>query len=441
MRLNNGLCAAIGAAGLSVALITTSLAAGVFQGYPTAVPPLTGNEQIPADTGLTAGQNPATELITTAQLGSYLSGVATGSFRNVIVGGDFGTNPWSRGTAPAAVTGQTGTYTADQWSAWAATAGSITVSKQTGAADIPSAAITGGGANTLASMRLLHTTSDTNANQHCVAQLKEPVESARFIGNTAVLSFYAKAGSTFVADMSGSALQVSIGTSTDNAATITMARFIAGTNVTVQNSAGYNGVTGTANTQTTTPITTTWTKYQVAAAIPATAVDIGVKICFTPLAGTAVATDWAEIANVQLEASTATVANAVATPFEYRPATVELVLAQRYLYIINELAAGVVQSTVGTAQGTTTTCTTYLPFPVIMRAAPTYTNALSAATFKIVSASQAATVLGTPFSATLNANGVNGASINFTTTGMTAKDSCFLVGAGGTGQMLFTAEL
>lgn len=56
-------------------------AAGTFQGYPvagappfTSTIPLTGIEQIPADTGLTQGLNPATELITTSQLGMYSVG-------------------------------------------------------------------------------------------------------------------------------------------------------------------------------------------------------------------------------------------------------------------------------------------------------------------------------------------------------------------------------
>jgi hypothetical protein len=81
-----------------------------------------------------------------------------------------------------------------------------------------------------------------------------------------------------------------------------------------------------------------------------------------------------------------------------------------------------------------------IPFPTTMFKAPTYTNALSATTFKVVSSSQAATALGTPFSAKLGANTPYNASINFTTTGMTAKDACVIVSAAGSGTMQFTAD-
>lgn len=62
--------------GLAVMLfaVNPAFAAGMFQGFPNAVAPFTGNETIPADTGLTAGLNPATELVTLPQLKSYVFG-------------------------------------------------------------------------------------------------------------------------------------------------------------------------------------------------------------------------------------------------------------------------------------------------------------------------------------------------------------------------------
>jgi hypothetical protein len=180
--------------------------------------------------------------------------------------------------------------------------------------------------------------------------------------------------------------------------------------------------------------TTAWVRYQASVTLASTVTEIGVGICFTPTATGAGATDGLAFTGVQLEQG------AAASSYEFRPIATETARAQRYFWRINEAAAGVVQVGGGSAQGTTTTCTTYIPFLVQMRAAPTYSNALTASTFKIVSASQAATALSTPFSATLAANTVNGASINFTTTGMTAKDGCFLVGAAGGGVMDFTAD-
>ena len=180
--------------------------------------------------------------------------------------------------------------------------------------------------------------------------------------------------------------------------------------------------------------TTVWQRFAFTYLVPAAATQLGFYVNFSPV-GTAGSNDWIQFAGFQLEDGQ------YASIYEHKSPLVDLEVAQRFAYVINEAAAGVVQTPVGTTQGTTTTCTTYIPFPAAMRAAPTYTNTLSASTFKLVSASQTATALSTPFSATLAANTVNGASVNFTTTGMTAKDSCFIVGAAGSGSMVFTADL
>lgn len=45
-------------------------AQGMFPGYPAASSPLTGSETIPADTNLSGGANPQTELISTQLLGA-----------------------------------------------------------------------------------------------------------------------------------------------------------------------------------------------------------------------------------------------------------------------------------------------------------------------------------------------------------------------------------
>lgn len=67
--------------GLLLAALATvpALAAGIYQGLPQAAPPLTGNELLPADTGIGAGSGPQTELISSASLSAYVLGTATGS--------------------------------------------------------------------------------------------------------------------------------------------------------------------------------------------------------------------------------------------------------------------------------------------------------------------------------------------------------------------------
>lgn len=199
--------------------------------------------------------------------------------------------------------------------------------------------------------------------------------------------------------------------------------------------------TGVATLQTTAaalPSTPAWARYQGASVlVPTTVNEIAVALCFTPTATGAGTTDGFAFTGAQLEQG------GTASPYEFRSPAAELIEAQRYYQIITEAAAGVVQIAGGTAQGTTTTCTMSYTFPVQMRVAPTYApvpTPLTASTFKIVSASQAATALGTPFAATLVANTVNAASINFTTTGMTAKDGCVLVGAGGGAALTWSAD-
>lgn len=78
---------------LALVFASAAFAAGQFPNYPLATSspttgnastlPLTGNEMIPADTGLPNGVNPQTELITTSQLKTYVltSPTVTGSIK------------------------------------------------------------------------------------------------------------------------------------------------------------------------------------------------------------------------------------------------------------------------------------------------------------------------------------------------------------------------
>jgi len=376
---------------------------------------------------------------TAAQLGTYGNTLTGGNAENAIVGGDFGTNLFQRGTSVGSIT-TTALYTADRWIAWSGTATTLTVTQQTGAGDIT--------ARYSASLRV-NKGSGAGVVQSCIAQEIESVNSYRFQGTTAEFDFHAKAGANFSAASSNLQVSIVYGTGVDEGTSKLAFQFNGGGG----GSSTWAGQTNAAS-NLLVPITTGWARYTVVAAIPATATELAVIICYTPV-GTGVAGDWFEFTGAQLVVNPALTAaagaaGAVLSPndsrakaFYHRPQEIETALQQRYTYSINERnSAGAVQTPLGSAQGTTTTCTMYIPFPVVMRAAPTYTNAITATTWTMVSDSQTATVLATPFSATLGANSVNGASINFTTTGMTAKDACFLTStAAGGGQMLWTAEL
>lgn len=362
---------------------------------------------------------------------------------NAIIGGDATTNLFQRGTTGSSVT-TTLTYGGpDRWAYWSGTNTAMTVSQDTTAADLPS--------NYKASFKMARTSGQTGVVQVCMAQEVESADVYAFQGQIAELDFHAQAGATFSAANSTLNAYIITGTGADEGLSKMAFAFNAG-------GGGSSTWAGQANaTVGAVTISTTNSRYAVVAAIPATATEIGVVFCFTPV-GTAGANDYVSLAGIQLTRNaglsafaSATVGyNLSSTPpafqassFLRRSIGQETTLQQRFTYSINEasITAGAIAAGGGTALGTTTTCSINIRFPVTMRTAPTYTNALSASTFKITSASQAATALSTPFSATLAANSIDSASINFTTTGMTAKDSCELVSAAGTGQMLWTAEL
>jgi hypothetical protein len=398
---------------------------------------LTGTEQISLNYPCTVSC-----FVTTQTLSAYGLSIAGGNNENALVGGDATTNLFQRGTSVALASPAAVAYTADRWFAWGGTNTPITVTKQTGATDITQ--------DYGASIRV-NKPSGAGVVPICIGQEVETVNSIRFQGQVTEFDFHAKAGAGFSAASSNLAVYVLTGTGTDEGSVNGAFSINAG-------GGGASGWTGAAVLGGTTgylvPITTSFARYTVVFPIPATATEIAVAVCYTPV-GTGGATDWFEFTGAQLvpnvslttQAGTAgavLAANAGnARAFLRRPVGVETDLQQRYAYAINEgtITAGSIILGGGTALGTSTTCSIEVRFPTTMRAAPTYTNALSATTFKLVSASQAATALSTPFSATLGANTPYNASINFTTTGMTAKDGCELVSAAGSGQMLWSAEL
>ena len=380
---------------------TSALTVSPFTGaviYTDATPAGTGNYW--AQTGASVGGGPSPQ-----------------NFRNVIHNGGMAVQ--QRGTAERTCAANAGitsaAYVADRWGCQANVGSGAGFAKAV-TTSLPTGFV--GGLD-------LYRKTGALTQPVCVHQEIPTADFTPLAGQIVTLSFYAKADAGLSAD-NGNAINAYIitGTGTDE-----------GLGTPTASPAITPAFTGVASTLTKAyTITTSWARYTYTTTIPSSATEGDVAFCFTPTASGSGTTDGFFLTGVQLENSE------LPTPFEFRPYPIEFGIAARYFYRINELAAGVVQSAVGTAQGTTTTCTTYFPFPVPMRTAATYANALSGSTFKIVSASQAATVLSTPFSATLTANGVTGASINFTTTGMTAKDSCFLVGAGGSGVIDFTAD-
>lgn len=344
----------------ALALAGNAFAAGLYTNglpvaggtqYPSTLP-LTGNEQVPADTMLPNGRNPATLAITTGQLAGFING-ETDTWTNGLIGGDFAANLWQRGTTSASITTSL-LYTADRWWGLSGAGTAFTVSRQTASqAD-------GIGA----SARVQRTAAQTGVLPICVGQVLTTANSWKFAGSKAELSFYAKAGSGFTAAGSRVAATIAYGTTTDG----TAANFSTGS------------WTGYANaTVSNVTLGTGWGRFNVVGNIPVTATQVGIKICYTPV-GTAGASDFFEFANAQLAVNPNAVAwlggtgvnQGVMLAFEHRTRPVEILLQQAYYFQVDESAA--ITPVATCANSTTSLALCYLSFPTTMRATPVFTG-------------------------------------------------------------------
>ena len=376
---------------------------------PAGAGTLTGSEITNVDTGLAGGAFPQTESVATSVLGLPF-GV------NRLIGGDFNVNVAQRlsttkGIASlAGITPTAAVMSADGWWVYSAS-GTVTTTIANGTTEVLPAL------GTTKALRFARTTSTTGAQQ-CVGQTLDQNQAAPLIGNNAVFSFWelngagqSATGGNFTVQMSYSANAAAAGTqATLGYAGSVGSKYAVGTNATTFGTGGPTSQTaatpilGSATTGTigtngfvTIAGSTTWTRYVVAASIPATipgtttaVTDVSVEVCFTPTGTGASTTDWIELQGLQLEAKpstvTASLPSGVITPtfFERRPASVEYLIDYSYWYYRFEDQA-LVGPVTGTACTTTTSTTAgacVLTFPVPMRIAPAvkYTDGFQAFT-------------------------------------------------------------
>lgn len=364
-------------------------------------------------------------LIQSINNNALIGSQAPTSLRNSVVGGDFGTNPWQRGTTFTGIT-NTLTYTADRFWALGGASSSISVSQQTSSQQV-------GFGGSLRFGRAAANADTTAIKLGYVMADNDPIQ---FQARPAVLSFWAKAGANF--SSASSALTVTMGTGT--AANGTAANYASGSwtgyaGVTLQNSAGA--------TATSVTLTTSWQRYSLVGFIPAAALQIGFNFAYTPV-GTAGSADYFDITGVQLEVLPQGGNNP--TPFEYLPTSYILSACQRYYYQINEPAASVATGFVGPAY-TTSLANVQLKLPTTMRVAPTVTfggTALSNATFAIIMNSATPIALATTYlvQSSLGANTVDTVALKATSSAAyTVGFACQLVGAGGGAKILISSEL
>lgn len=428
-------------AGWAAGLYTNGVPAAGGTQYPSTIP-LTGNETLPADTNLTSGLNPASEAISTNQLASFIG--AQPAKGNVLIGGDAGTNLWQRGTTGSSVT-TTVTYGGpDRWAYWSGTNTAMTVTQSNTAAALP-----GGFAQTF---RMQRTASQTGVVQVCMAQEIESANSYQFQGSTAELDFHAYTGANFSAASSNMTAYIITGTGSDEG----MSKMAWGLNAGGGGSTAWTGQANATAAVISLQAVSTLGRYAAVAAIPATATEIGVALCYTPV-GTAGTTDAIYFSGIQLirnnsvsayasttvgynDASTTT--SFPASSFERRLQGVESLLQYRYYYELDESAAIYIVAPCAAVDTSHTNC--IIQFPAVMRIAPTLTfaNGFASPTSTTQATLGACTTLSAAVTVTSTVASLSQELVNCAATTIPAAGvASFLYSNAGSGKIKASSEL
>lgn len=396
------------------------------QTVPAGPPFITGNELIPADSGI---QNPATVVIPSGVLGPRV---------NVLVGGDFGQNLWQRGTTPlSTITDANAHMAADGFYVYS-NGTQYTVTRQTAAADTPP----GSGA----SMRIQRPNAQTGTAAICTGQLVPDDSSAPLIGNpsaggrTVVLSFEALTGANFSPVNANVTMTIAYHSAADVAASAngqgTNTGTFASSIGTTQNITNY-----TEAVNTLVQPSATWTRYATSAVIPATipgtatsVAGVGVKLCWAP-AGTAAANDWIEIGRVQFEGRTGTATGP--SQFQNRLLSDDWTLQYaRFWQITEQTGAGTPIYGQGMVAGTNQENIAF-NMPAPMRIAPVTTPiTLGSFELNIAGTLTSPTAVTAPAGTNTNLVGM----LKSQTTATSGQAVQWVGGTGGAGRLGFSAE-
>lgn len=378
------------------------------------------------------------------QIANYAGSVPGGNADNVLVGGDATTNLFQRATTGSSVT-TTVTYGGpDRWAYWSGTSTAMTVSRDSTAGDLP--------ANFKYAFKMARTSGQTGVVQVCMMQEVESANSYGFQGQTAELDFHAVTGSNFSPTNGNIQAYIITGTGTDEGVAGTTSGAF-GLNA---GGGGSGGWTGQVNWAATIAAGVGSNgRYTIAAPIPATATEIGVAICFTPV-GTAGTNDYVALSGIQLTRNSALTsvvsANASGTAtalspndtraksFVRRAQAYETLLQYRYHWQTSDPAATVEipSSCFVTAANTTVKCGVWLP--VDMRTTAATTVSVSTSFGIVVTAGTAGTC--STLAATTSSNSVRSIGVTCTTAGTIALGSATpLIGAATLGVLQADAEL
>jgi hypothetical protein len=318
------------------------------QTVPAGPSALTGSELVPADTAQTGSSPPQSVTIPSGLLANM-----SGTPRNYLENGSLGVQQRGTGIVTCGATGAP-VYGADRWACSAnVTSGAGRSSLVTTASLLPAG---------FQNVNELYRNSGSLAQPICAIQEIASGASTALAGKTVTLSVYEAALAGLAADNNSmTTLSIIYGTGADEGlGTLTASPAI---------TPAWTGIGFMVNQQPVT-ISTTPTRYSVTGAVPATATEVGVEICFTPTTGgSGGTTDGFAWTGAQLEVAPSP------TAYEFHPYGFDLAAAQRYYWQWAETVSGyTVVPGICSAQSTTV-ATCNIPLKATMRKAPTITCA------------------------------------------------------------------
>jgi hypothetical protein len=400
--------------------------AQVFTGFPPATVPLSGNEQVPADTG----GSPPSVRITSRQLGQYLLGYDPQ--RNWLIAGDASQNLWQRGTTGAVSSGLV-VFGPDRWAYWGTSATAMQVSQ-----DLTSAAVLPGFG---AAYRMQRVAGSTGTDMLCMGQEVSSVNSVMLQGQFVSLDFDVLGGADLSASQVG--IYIMTGTGVDEG----MQKLAFGFNGGGGGSVGWTGQNRVVGALYSPLVVGGMRQPAVVGWMPTNETEVGVLLCMTPT-GTAGTYDFLDFSAIQLRMASALApfaslysayeAAALPTPpFVWRPNTLETFLQYAYYWQETENAGTSVVGSSCRVGSANNQADCFMLFPVPLNRVPDMSFVTGFSVDTSTSLTQPCTGLGlTPG---ISAS-VTGATIRCTATS-NVKAASFLYNGAGAGVIRADAEL
>jgi len=404
---------------------TWAASAQVFTGLPPVQPPLTGAEQLPADTGV----SPPSVRITTQQLGQY--GVTLDPQQNWLIAGDASQNLFQRGVnGPVATTNVM--FGPDRWAYWSGAVTPMTVGQDlTAIATVPGFS---------AAYKMQRQVASAGTDLMCMAQEISTANSRMLQGQVVDLDFYVFGGANLSASQVG--MYIITGTGTDEGVQSLAFGFNGGGG----GSVGWTGQRRVVGAQYSPLFIGRATRPAVVGLVPTSATEVGVVICMAPN-GTAGAGDFMDFSGIQLRMApglapfvsqfTAYAAALLPSPnFVWRLGNQETLLQEAYYWQRNEGAGlDVIGGPCLSQISLRADC--FLQFPVPMGKVPTVTFSPGFATDANSGGITPCTGLAmTPGMVTTQLGMTIGCA-----TGVNVKTATFLYENGGSGMIKVDGEL